>query len=63
MLPDSPISTEHAATEPRPHHARDATVLDRVASRVRQRLETEQATATRAGDGGHAASLILPWPM
>ncbi|MEU8822783.1 HaaA family cyclophane-containing RiPP peptide [Streptomyces sp. NPDC048636] len=38
-------------------------VLDRVAIRVRQRLETEQAATNRAGDGAHAASLIWPWPL
>ncbi|MFE7978756.1 HaaA family cyclophane-containing RiPP peptide [Streptomyces shenzhenensis] len=38
-------------------------VLDRVAARVRQRLETEQAATNKVGDGAHAASLIWPWPL
>ncbi|MGW2700910.1 HaaA family cyclophane-containing RiPP peptide [Streptomyces sp. NPDC001340] len=38
-------------------------VLDRVATRVRQRLEAEQAATNRVGDGSHAASLIWPWPL
>ncbi|MEU7049682.1 HaaA family cyclophane-containing RiPP peptide [Streptomyces eurythermus] len=38
-------------------------VLNRVAARVRQRLEAEQGTVGRVGDGAHAASLIWPWPL
>lgn len=38
-------------------------VLDRVAARVRQRLEAEEGAAGRVGDGTHAASLIWPWPF
>ena len=38
-------------------------VLDRVAARVRQRLEAEEGATGRVGDGAHAASLILPWPL
>ncbi|MFF9000305.1 HaaA family cyclophane-containing RiPP peptide [Streptomyces achromogenes] len=38
-------------------------VLDRVAARVRQRLEAEQGTAGQVGDGAHAASLMWPWPL
>ncbi|MFJ2720707.1 HaaA family cyclophane-containing RiPP peptide [Streptomyces sp. NPDC087437] len=38
-------------------------VLDRVAARVRQRLEAEQGATGRVGDGAHAASLIWPWPL
>ncbi|MEU3282075.1 HaaA family cyclophane-containing RiPP peptide [Streptomyces antibioticus] len=38
-------------------------VLDRVAARVRQRLEAEEDATSRVGDGAHAASLIWPWPL
>lgn len=38
-------------------------VLDRVAARVRQRLEAEEGATARVGDGTHAASLIWPWPV
>ncbi|MFD0315592.1 HaaA family cyclophane-containing RiPP peptide [Streptomyces flavalbus] len=38
-------------------------VLDRVAARVRQRLEAEESATARVGDGAHAASLIWPWPL
>ncbi|MFI1563878.1 HaaA family cyclophane-containing RiPP peptide [Streptomyces sp. NPDC020490] len=38
-------------------------VLDRVAARVRQRLEAEEGEASRVGDGAHAASLIWPLPL
>ncbi|MEH0577036.1 hypothetical protein QBA54_21630 [Streptomyces sp. B21-108] len=38
-------------------------VLDRVAARVRQRLEAEEGATARVGDGAHAASLIWPWPL
>lgn len=38
-------------------------VLDRVAARVRQRLETEEGAMGRVGDGAHAASLIWPWSL
>ncbi|WP_127355796.1 HaaA family cyclophane-containing RiPP peptide [Actinacidiphila soli] len=38
-------------------------VLDRVAARVRQRLEAEEGATGRFGDGAHAASLIWPWPL
>ncbi|WP_336110346.1 HaaA family cyclophane-containing RiPP peptide [Streptomyces sp. PTD9-10] len=38
-------------------------VLDRVATRVRQRLELERAATNRGGGGAHAASLIWPWPL
>ncbi|MER5524832.1 HaaA family cyclophane-containing RiPP peptide [Streptomyces sp. NPDC002677] len=40
-----------------------AAVLDRVAARVRQRLEAEEGATGRFGDGTHAASLIWPWPL
>lgn len=40
-----------------------AAVLDRVAARVRQRLEAEEGATSRVGDGAHAASLIWPWPL
>ncbi|MER6327775.1 HaaA family cyclophane-containing RiPP peptide [Streptomyces sp. NPDC014983] len=39
------------------------TVLDRVAARVQQRLDAERSSAERFGDGAHAASLGLPWPL
>jgi hypothetical protein len=48
-----------AATE----GAQGSAVLDRVAARVRQRLEAEQAATSRVGDGTHAASLIGFWPL
>ncbi|MFC4500743.1 MULTISPECIES: HaaA family cyclophane-containing RiPP peptide [Streptomyces] len=38
-------------------------VLDRVAARVRQRLEAEEGATSRVGDGAHTASLIWPWPL
>ncbi|MFJ2173925.1 HaaA family cyclophane-containing RiPP peptide [Streptomyces sp. NPDC087851] len=38
-------------------------VLDRVAARVRHRLEAEEGATSRVGDGAHAASLIWPWPL
>ncbi|CAM5467270.1 HaaA family cyclophane-containing RiPP peptide [Streptomyces aurantiogriseus] len=38
-------------------------VLDRVAARVRQRLEAEEGATGQVGDGAHAASLIWPWPL
>ncbi|MFY4719905.1 HaaA family cyclophane-containing RiPP peptide [Streptomyces sp. LaBMicrA B280] len=40
----------------------DATVLDRVAARVRRRLAAERSETSEFGDGTHAASLILPLP-
>ncbi|MEW2300986.1 HaaA family cyclophane-containing RiPP peptide [Streptomyces sp. NPDC006655] len=40
-----------------------AAVLDRVAARVRQRLEAEEGATGRFGDGAHAASLTWPWPL
>ncbi|MFJ9927243.1 MULTISPECIES: HaaA family cyclophane-containing RiPP peptide [Streptomyces] len=39
----------------------EAGVLERVAARVRLRLETEQTSVDRVGDGTHAASLTWPW--
>ncbi|QLI99880.1 hypothetical protein HZZ00_02040 [Streptomyces sp. NEAU-sy36] len=41
----------------------EARVLERVAARVRLRLEAEQTSADRAGDGAHAASLTWPWSL
>ncbi|WP_055629305.1 HaaA family cyclophane-containing RiPP peptide [Streptomyces hirsutus] len=38
-------------------------VLGRVAARVRQRLAAEEIVTGRVGDGTHAASLVLPWPL
>ncbi|MFI1764155.1 HaaA family cyclophane-containing RiPP peptide [Streptomyces sp. NPDC020800] len=49
-----------ASAEPAPL---GTAVLDRVAARVRQRLEAEQTATNRVGDGAHAASLIWPWPL
>ncbi|MFH9661793.1 HaaA family cyclophane-containing RiPP peptide [Streptomyces sp. NPDC017248] len=38
-------------------------VLDRVADRIRQRLEAEEGATGQVGDGAHAASLSWPWPL
>ncbi len=38
-------------------------VLDRMAARVRQRLEAEEGATSQVGDGAHAASLTWPWPL
>ncbi|MEU7561330.1 HaaA family cyclophane-containing RiPP peptide [Streptomyces eurythermus] len=38
-------------------------VLNRVAARVRQRLEAEQGMVGQVGDGAHAASLIWSRPL
>ena len=38
-------------------------VLDRIAARVRQRLEAEEIATGQIGDGAHAASLIWPLPL
>ncbi|WP_063735288.1 HaaA family cyclophane-containing RiPP peptide [Streptomyces sp. RTd22] len=46
-----------------PESAQDSPVLDRLAHRVHQRLEAEQAATNRVGDGAHAASIIWPWPL
>ena len=54
MDPTSPQSTKSAQA---------TAVLDRVAARVQQRLATEQAATNRVGDGAHAASLNLAWPL
>lgn len=63
-MPSDPSTSATPATTPSgPHTARKGAVLARVESRVRERLATEQTTVARAGDGGHAASLILPWPL
>ncbi|MEV5987001.1 HaaA family cyclophane-containing RiPP peptide [Streptomyces sp. NPDC052051] len=43
--------------------AAGAAVLDRVAARVRLRLEAEEVATRRVGDGAHAASLIWAWPL
>ncbi|MGW1286433.1 HaaA family cyclophane-containing RiPP peptide [Streptomyces sp. NPDC001680] len=55
ITPVGPASAEPAAV--------GSAVLDRVAARVRQRLEAEEGATNRVGDGAHAASLIWPWPM
>ncbi|MDX5564331.1 hypothetical protein PYK79_14670 [Streptomyces sp. ID05-04B] len=54
IAPVGPASAEPAA---------GTAVLDRVAARVRQRLEAEEGATSRVGDGAHAASLIWPWPL
>ncbi|MEU5221934.1 HaaA family cyclophane-containing RiPP peptide [Streptomyces toyocaensis] len=46
-----------------PRPTQGAAVLTRVAYRVRQRLQTEQAMTAQSGDGGHAASLTPPPPL
>ncbi|GLX51418.1 hypothetical protein Shyhy01_43680 [Streptomyces hygroscopicus subsp. hygroscopicus] len=62
-MPSAAIAVEPCtATSGRPAPP-DATVLDRVAARVRHRLDAERSSADGFGDGAHAASLILPWPL
>ncbi|MFF0161672.1 HaaA family cyclophane-containing RiPP peptide [Streptomyces sp. NPDC005263] len=55
ITPVGPASAEPTAA--------GTAVLDRVAARVRQRLEVEEGATSRVGDGAHAASLIWPWPL
>jgi hypothetical protein len=55
ITPAGPASAERPAA--------GTAVLDRVAARVRQRLEAEEGATSRVGDGAHAASLIWPWPL
>jgi hypothetical protein len=55
ITPVGPASAEPTAA--------GTAVLDRVAARVRQRLEAEEGATSRVGDGAHAASLIWPWPL
>ncbi|MEU6512101.1 HaaA family cyclophane-containing RiPP peptide [Streptomyces sp. NPDC046942] len=55
ITPVGPVSEEPTAA--------GTAVLDRVAARVRQRLEAEEGATGRVGDGAHAASLIWPWPL
>ncbi|MFE9066039.1 HaaA family cyclophane-containing RiPP peptide [Streptomyces violaceusniger] len=62
MPSPTPVPTPHG-TAPFSPEAQSNAVLDRVAARVRQRLEAEQAATNRTGDGTHAASLIWPWPL
>ncbi|MGW7237028.1 HaaA family cyclophane-containing RiPP peptide [Streptomyces sp. NPDC054804] len=60
--PHTITAVSPAAAEPTAGTA----VLDRVAARVRQRLEAEETAegvTGRFGDGSHAASLIWPWPL
>lgn len=61
------VTEPHAITPVSPDSAEPtpagAAVLDRVAARVRQRLEAEESATGRFGDGTHAASLIWPWPL
>ncbi|WP_324616057.1 HaaA family cyclophane-containing RiPP peptide [Streptomyces sp. NRRL WC-3626] len=63
MQPDPSASATHAATPSDSRTVQESAVLARIESRVRERLATEQTTAAQAGDGGHAASLIRPWPL
>ncbi|MFF5155526.1 HaaA family cyclophane-containing RiPP peptide [Streptomyces sp. NPDC000348] len=63
MPSDPPASATCAATPSDARPAQGSAVLARVESRVRQRLETEQATPERTGDGGHAASLTRLRPL
>jgi hypothetical protein len=58
--PRTITSVGPASAEPT---AAGTAVLDRVAARVRQRLEAEAGATCRVGDGAHAASLIWPWPL
>ncbi|MEW2300038.1 HaaA family cyclophane-containing RiPP peptide [Streptomyces sp. NPDC006655] len=61
--PHTITAVSPAAAEPT---AAGTAVLDRVAARVRQRLEAEETAegmTGRFGDGSHAASLIWPWPL
>ncbi|MEU9228328.1 HaaA family cyclophane-containing RiPP peptide [Streptomyces massasporeus] len=55
ITPVAPASVEPTAA--------GTAVLDRVAARVRQRLEAEEGATGPVGDGAHAASLIWPWPL
>ncbi|WP_037682602.1 HaaA family cyclophane-containing RiPP peptide [Streptomyces griseus] len=55
ITPVGPASAEPTAA--------GTAVLDRVAARVRKRLEAEEGATSRVGDGAHAASLIWPWPL
>jgi hypothetical protein len=55
IAPVGPASVEPTAAS--------TAVLDRVAVRVRQRLEAEEGAAARVCDGAHGASLIWPWPL
>ncbi|MEU0804423.1 HaaA family cyclophane-containing RiPP peptide [Streptomyces sp. NPDC005970] len=57
------VPAPHGTASFAPEVAQGNPVLDRVAVRVRQRLEAEQAATNRTGDGTHAASLIWPWPL
>ncbi|MGP3948542.1 HaaA family cyclophane-containing RiPP peptide [Streptomyces sp. 7N604] len=66
-MPSPTTATEPRTATPVGPASTDAApgtaVLDRVAARVRQRLETEQSATSRVGDGSHAASIIWPWPV
>lgn len=55
ITPVGPASAEPTAA--------GTAVLDRVAARVRQRLEAEEGATSQVSDGAHAASLIWPWPL
>ncbi|MEU2683612.1 HaaA family cyclophane-containing RiPP peptide [Streptomyces hygroscopicus] len=57
------VPAPHGTASFAPEAAQSNPVLARVAARVRQRLEAEQAATNRTGDGTHAASLIWPRPL
>ncbi|MFI1735190.1 HaaA family cyclophane-containing RiPP peptide [Streptomyces acidicola] len=66
MQSRTPVPTSHVTDHTSPggsEIAQTTPVLDRVATRVQQRLVAEQTAANRTGDGSHAASLIWPWPL
>ncbi|WP_435241805.1 HaaA family cyclophane-containing RiPP peptide [Streptomyces cucumeris] len=63
MPSPTPVPAPYAMAPKAPGPAQGSPVLDRIATRVRQRLEAEQAATNRNGDGAHAASLIWPWPL
>ncbi|MER6010188.1 HaaA family cyclophane-containing RiPP peptide [Streptomyces bluensis] len=66
MQSGTSVPTSHVTDHTGPvgsETAETTAVLDRVATRVQQRLAAEQTAANRTGDGSHAASLIWPWPL
>ncbi|RNG36153.1 HaaA family cyclophane-containing RiPP peptide [Streptomyces botrytidirepellens] len=63
MPSPTPVPAPSGMAPIAPESAQDSPVLDRLAHRVQQRLEAEQAATNRVGDGAHAASLIWPWPL
>ncbi|MFE9093671.1 HaaA family cyclophane-containing RiPP peptide [Streptomyces sp. NPDC007264] len=62
MASDKALTTVlRGADEPRARGR--SSVLDRVAARVRHRLEVERSAPDQAADGSHGASLIRPLPL